>query len=123
MLEAVFELLLDSSPYDKDTNYDKCVFVAQNPSCIDIYREFGETLKKHRTIRLSTLQSMLSCSKEKAQLCLDHLIDSELVEEFDNKRPYFVIQSSIGGLIPLLKIMRDLGEQHLAENNKHSETI
>lgn len=98
---------------------DSLAFLEKNPETIDLVTAICYELMGYKTVTIKSLQGILNCSESEAKLFVGYLERCEMVEKLDVVDAYFVMKDAIEGLIPLLKIQKQINDikNNLAESS------
>lgn len=89
---------------------DSYAFLAENPDAVDLVISLCKELMEYKTMSIKTLQGILNCNEQKAKMFIGYLERCEMVEKLDIANTYFVMKDAVGGLIPLLKLQKEVSE-------------
>ena len=85
-------------------------FLIENPNVVKLGIALCEKLMEYKTLTIKNLRGILNCCESEAKLFIGYLERCEMVEKLDIADTYFVIKDAVEGLIPLLKIQKEVSD-------------
>ena len=85
-------------------------FTKENPYIFEATMAFCNKIKEYKILKQKNIQALLNCSAENAKAFMQLLVSLELLEKLDIEDSYFVIKSSVDGLIILMRTQKKLYE-------------
>lgn len=85
-------------------------FLAENSNVVNLVIALCEKLMEYKTLSIKNLRGILNCCESEAKLFVGYLERCEMVEKLDIADTYFVMKDAVEGLIPLLKLQKEVSD-------------